>query len=252
MTSDCRQPAGTPAGRITGVNEISPEHSSIEPGILYFGTPVVLISTSNEDGTPNLAPMSSAFWLGWRAMLGLGARSKTTQNMLRTGQCVLNLPSDALADAVDRLALTTGSDPVPESKRERGYRHVHDKFGRAGLTPAPAETVDAPRVAECPVVMEAVVESVHPIAEEDDAQRGSIVAIEVRVQRIAVHDDIRMANTADRIDPDAWRPLIMSFQQLYGLGPQVRPSTLASIPERLYRGPDIERARALVPNHQGH
>ncbi len=32
----------------------------IEPAILYFGTPVVLIGSSNEDGTPNLAPISSA------------------------------------------------------------------------------------------------------------------------------------------------------------------------------------------------
>ena len=27
-------------------------HSHIEPAILYWGTPVVLISTSNDDGTP--------------------------------------------------------------------------------------------------------------------------------------------------------------------------------------------------------
>ena len=37
-------------------------HQTIEPAILYFGTPVVLISTLNEDGSPNLAPMSSAWW----------------------------------------------------------------------------------------------------------------------------------------------------------------------------------------------
>ena len=36
------------------------ETVSVEPAILYFGTPVVLISTVNEDGTSNLAPMSSA------------------------------------------------------------------------------------------------------------------------------------------------------------------------------------------------
>src|ERR1700684_2046820 len=84
-------------------------HISIEPGILYLGTPVVLISTVNEDGSFNLAPMSSAFWLGWRCVLGLAAASKTPQNMIRTGECVLNLPSAALAGMVDRLALTTGS-----------------------------------------------------------------------------------------------------------------------------------------------
>jgi len=179
---------------VTDVTTTIPTHTRIEPGILYFGTPVVLISTLNEDGSPNLAPMSSAFWLGWRAMLGLNSRSKTTQNMLRTGECVLNLPSDSLAPAVDRLALTTGSDPVPQRKLDRGYEFVPDKFGRAGLTPAAAETVQPPRVAECPVTMEAVVEAVHPVADDDEAQRGSITAIEVRIQRVHVHDDIRMRN----------------------------------------------------------
>jgi flavin reductase (DIM6/NTAB) family NADH-FMN oxidoreductase RutF len=216
------------------------EHVRIEPNILYLGTPVVLISTLNEDGTPNLAPMSSAFWLGWRGLLGLGARAKTAQNLLRTRECVLNLPSDALAPAVDRLALTTGSDPVPERKWERGYRHVADKFGRAGLTPVPSETVAPPRAAECPVAMETVVEAVHPIGED-----GGTLAFEVRVQRVWAHEGIRLAGTDDHIDPDAWRPLIMSFQKLYGLGPQVHPSTLATIPERMYRPDDLERARSL-------
>ncbi len=219
-------------------------HTRIEPGILYFGTPVVLISTLNESGSPNLAPMSSAFWLGWRGMLGLGARSKTAQNLMRTRECVLNLPSDALAAAVDRLALTTGSDPVPARKHERGYRYEADKFGRAGLTPVDSETVGPPRVAECPVTMEAVVEAVHPLAEDDDAQRGGVLVFEVRVRRVHVHDSVRMPGTEDRIDPDRWRPLIMSFQKLYGLGPQVHPSRLAQIPEGFYRGPDIERSRA--------
>lgn len=217
------------------------EHTRIEPNILYFGTPVVLISSMNEDGTPNLAPMSSAFWLGWRGMLGLGARAKTAQNLVRTRECVLNLPSDALAAAVDRLALTTGSDPVPERKRERGYRYVADKFRRAGLTATPSETVAPPRVAECPVSMEAVVEAVHPVGDD-----GGTLAFEVRVQRVWVHEEIRMAGTGDRVDPDAWRPLIMSFQKLYGLGPQVHASTLARIPERMYRPTeDLERARAV-------
>ena len=58
-------------------------HITAEPNILYFGTPVVLIASSNVDGSPNLAPMSSAFWLGWRCMLGLGAASQTAQNLLR-------------------------------------------------------------------------------------------------------------------------------------------------------------------------
>jgi len=221
----------------------APAHTTIEPGILYFGTPVVLVATENEGGSANLAPISSAFWLGWRAILGIGASSQTSRNLLRTGEGVLNLPSDTLAPAVDRLALTTGSDPVPPRKSERGYVHVADKFELSGLTPVPSETVAPPRVAECPVAMEVVVEAVHPIAEADERLRGGTVAIEVRVQRVFVHEAVRLSGTDDHIDPDAWRPLIMSFQKLYGLGPQVHPSTLAQIPERLYRSPDIDLAR---------
>jgi flavin reductase (DIM6/NTAB) family NADH-FMN oxidoreductase RutF len=139
--------------------------------------------------------------------------------------------------------LTTGSDPVPAHKRDRGYRFEPDKFARAGLTPVASDTVPSPRVAERPVNLEAVVAAVHPLASDDQAQRAAILAIEVRVQRVHVHEQIRMVGTNDRIDPDAWRPLIMSFQKLYGLGGQVHPSTLARIPERLYRSPDIELAR---------
>jgi flavin reductase (DIM6/NTAB) family NADH-FMN oxidoreductase RutF len=47
-------------------------HVLIERAILYFGTPVVLIATQNEDGTANLAPMSSARRLGWRCMRARG------------------------------------------------------------------------------------------------------------------------------------------------------------------------------------
>jgi hypothetical protein len=37
----------------------------------------------------------------------------------------------------------------------------------------------------------------------------------------------------------------MSFQEFYGLAPdKLRPSTLAEIPERAYRSPDVARARA--------
>ena len=92
-------------------------HVTIEPSILYLGTPVVLISTQNGDGTANLAPMSSAWWLGWRCMLGLQTASQTPQNMIRTGQCVLNLPTVGQADAVNRLARLTGTKEIPELNR---------------------------------------------------------------------------------------------------------------------------------------
>ena len=210
-------------------------HTVIDPAILYFGTPVALVSSLNPDGSPNLAPMSSAWWLGRSCMLGFGARSQTPANIQRTGECVLNLPSVNEAAAVNRLARTTGSNPVPPHKVAMGYRHEADRFGLAGLTPVASHDVGTPRVAECPVNLEAMLEAVHPLAVRDPLRRGALVALEVRITRVHVSEAIRLAGYSDRIDPDRWRPLIMSFQQFYGLGERVQTSTLAEIPEDSYR-----------------
>ncbi|HEX3437509.1 MAG TPA: flavin reductase family protein [Pseudacidobacterium sp.] len=208
---------------------------TIDPAILYFGTPVVLLSSLNEDGSANLAPMSSAWWLGRRCMLGLGAGSKTPQNIIRTGECVLNLPSQDLVGMVDRLALTTGSSTVPPHKREKGYRYEPDKFGISGFTQIKSATVAPPRALECPLQLEAKLENVHLLEEDDEQRRGSLVGLEVRITCVHIDDSIQMKGIAYRIDPDKWRPLIMSFQRFYGLGPQLHPSALATIPEEMYR-----------------
>jgi flavin reductase (DIM6/NTAB) family NADH-FMN oxidoreductase RutF len=218
-------------------------HQTAEPSILYFGTPVVLISTLNEDGSHNLAPISSIFWLGWRCVIGISAFSKTTENLLRTGEGVLNMPSVDQAAHVNALALTTGSNPVPEGKQKKGYRYEQNKFRLAGLTPVAADTVGAPRVMECPVQMEVVVEDVHSLAERNEDQRGRLLTLELRVKRIHLEESILMEGHPNRVDPDKWRPLIMSFQQFYGLGGKVHSSRLGTIPESEYRTPDIQRAR---------
>jgi flavin reductase (DIM6/NTAB) family NADH-FMN oxidoreductase RutF len=214
---------------------IENHHTTIDPAILYFGTPVVLISSTNPDGSANLAPMSSAWWLGRSAMLGFGARSQTPANILRTGECVLNLPSVAQVAAVNRLARTTGSDPVPPHKQAMGYHHERDKFGVAGLSMVDSELVSPPRVAECPVHLEAVLEGTHALAQSDELRRGNLIALEVRVLRIHVDPALRVDGYEDRVDPRKWRPLIMSFCEFFGLGDVVHPSTLAQIPESAYR-----------------
>lgn len=209
-------------------------HVVVEPHILYFGTPVVLISTVNGDGTHNLAPISSAFWLGWRGVLGIASESQTTRNLLRTGECVLNLPSVNEVAAVDRIARTTGLSPVSEFRQARGYVYEPDKFGRAGMTKVASDTVGAARARQCPIQLEAVVVAVHGIGEDSDELRGFINLFEVRIQRVHVHPDLLMAGHTNRIDPDKWSPLIMNFQKFYGLSGQVYPSRLADIPEKAY------------------
>ena len=69
--------------------------------------------------------------------------------------------------------------------------------------------------------------------------------MELRVQRVHLEESILMFGSRNRVDPDKWRPLIMSFQKFYGLGEQVNESRRASIPEILYHNPDIDRAGSL-------
>jgi flavin reductase (DIM6/NTAB) family NADH-FMN oxidoreductase RutF len=235
------------------VHNLSGPAISIEPAILYLGTPVVLNSTVNEDGSYNLAPMSSAFWLGWRCMLGFEAVSKTPQNIIRTGECVINLPSVKEVDAVNRLAMKTGSNPVPSGKSLRGYRYEAHKFATAGLTPISSEVVAPPRVLECPVQLEAKLVRVNSVMVDQydysaherssECTLEGIVCLELRIVRVHVDPSILMVGETNRIDPDLWRPLIMSFCRFYGLGEELVESRLAKIPEGQYRSPDVDRAQ---------
>jgi flavin reductase (DIM6/NTAB) family NADH-FMN oxidoreductase RutF len=194
----------------------------IVPGlrVLYFGTPVVLISSRNEDGTANLAPMSSAWWLNQSCMLGLGNSGQTTANLLRERECVLNLPSSSMVDAVDRIALTTGKREVPLPKAVKGYRHDPDKFATAGLTRQSSDLVAPPRVAECPIQLECRVVAAVPFA------AASCTAFEVEVLRAHLEEKLIIPGT-HHVDPLGWDPLIMKFCEFFGGGRNIHPSRLA-------------------------
>ena len=108
-------------------------------------------------------------------------------------------------------------------------------WSNPSLTPEPSHGVAPPRLRECPVQLEAVLESSHPLAESDPVRRGALIALEVRIVNVHVEEELLLAGYENRIDPDAWRPLIMSFSQFYGLGGRVHTSRLAEIPESAYR-----------------
>lgn len=161
---------------------------------------MVLVSTENEDGTFNLAPISSAWALGRTVVLGLGREGQTAHNLGSRPGLVLSLPGPGLWPAVERLAPLTGRDPVPPGK-PAGCRYEPDKFGAAGLTAVPSRSVRPPRVAECPFQMEARAERVRPDVS------GAFVLVETVVS--AVHADPRIVVPGtDRIDPAALSPLV--------------------------------------------
>ena len=210
-------PSSAPAGT-------SADHVTITPSILYFGTPVVLLSTQNEDGSFNLAPMSSAWALGQVIVLGVGAEGQTASNLRSRRDLVLSLPSPDQWPAVEQLAPLTGRTPVPVSKRG-DFRFEPDKFAAAGLRPEPSELVGPPRVAECPLQLEARAARV-----QLDVS-GRFLIVEAHV--LKVHADPRMVvPRSQHIDPAKWSPLIYNFRHYYGLGPELGHSFRSQTPRQ--------------------
>jgi flavin reductase (DIM6/NTAB) family NADH-FMN oxidoreductase RutF len=101
----------------------------LEPG------PIVLISSAHK-GERNIMT------LGWHMMLDyervgcfIWDQNHSFDLIRRSRQCVINVPTYDLIDAVIGIGNTHGPEP--------------DKFEKFGLTPVPASKVKAPLIAEC-------------------------------------------------------------------------------------------------------
>ncbi|MGH7750377.1 MAG: flavin reductase family protein [Candidatus Dormibacteria bacterium] len=143
--------------------------------------PIAWVSTLGADGSRNIAPFSffmgvcaRPFTLAFAPMWRLPevARKDTLRNLEETGECVVNVVSEELAE---RMNLTSGE-----------YRYDVDEFELAGLTALPSTTVAPPRIGESPVNFEARVSQIVTLAQE--AGGGSIVILRVG----AIHVDERV------------------------------------------------------------
>lgn len=109
--------------------------------------PIALISTRGENGVPNIAPYNSYAGLATHPpMLGVsfsqrkgGGEKNTLANIKHTGVFVVNLVPRFLADIMN----TSAEGP-----------EIEDDFARLGLTAAPAETIDCPRIVGSPASLE--------------------------------------------------------------------------------------------------
>jgi len=110
--------------------------------------PIALITTLAPDGTPNAAPYSFFGLLGIDPpIVGIGvlpmpdgSMKDTGRYILDTGEFVINLVSEALAQAMNETCI----DAPPGV----------DEIKLAGLPTVPAQKVLPPRIASSPVAME--------------------------------------------------------------------------------------------------
>ena len=187
---------------------------TIEPKILYFGTPVAVVSSLNEDGSTNLAPISSFWALGWTLVLGLLDETKTADNLSRHAECVVNLPEPELWPQVEKLAPLTAKNPVPELKAKQ-FHFEKDKFAASGFTPMASEVVKPARAKECAVQMEARVNQLHRMRGAKLEELGGGIAAEVEILRVHVAEEYVLGERY--IDPEKWSPLIYNFRHYFRL-----------------------------------
>lgn len=198
-----------------------PQMKIIQPKILYFGTPVVLLTTLNEDETSNITPMSSAWALGNRIILGLGDGGKGLENLKRHRECVVNVPNEALWKEVEALAPLTGSHPIPAHK-QGVFRTEKDKFRAAGLTPVGSTKVEPHRIGECPIQIEASVQDICMIG-----TGGQFAVVEVEALVVHAHEGIVIGE--DHVNPAKWSPLIYNFRHYFGLGEELGKTFRADV-----------------------
>ncbi len=191
-----------------------PKTEIINPKILYYGTPVILLNSLNEDGTVNISPLSSSWALGNCIILGVGLGGKAIENLARHPECVINVPSPSLWENVEKLASYTGKNPVPEYKKNNGFTFEKEKYDVSSLTPALSKTVKPTRIIECPIQIEA---RVHHIRIPDYSSDFAIV--ETQAIHVHAHKEIIMGE--NHIDPNKWSPLIYNFRHYFGLGNQL-------------------------------
>ncbi|AZG16681.1 MULTISPECIES: flavin reductase family protein [Cupriavidus] len=115
---------------------------------LIVPRPIALVTTLGPDGTANAAPFSMFNMLGEEPpivmisvnRLGDGALKDTAANIVRTGEFVVHLSDEAMAEKMHRCG-------------ERLPPHMSE-LAHVGLTAAPCTEVAPPRIAEAPVAFE--------------------------------------------------------------------------------------------------
>ncbi len=169
---------------------------------LIFPTPVWCVGTYDQNGSPNVM---TAAWGGICCSsppcvsIALRKATYTYGNILHRQAFTLSVPSEKYAREADYFGIASGKNT--------------DKFKKAGLMPEKSEKVDAPYVAEFPMVLECRMIHHHEI--------GLHTIFIGQILDVKVEDD--MLNGDGQPDVEKIRPLIFSpdVRQYHGVGDYV-------------------------------
>jgi flavin reductase (DIM6/NTAB) family NADH-FMN oxidoreductase RutF len=179
---------------------------------LMIGTivprPIAFVTSMNEAGVVNLAPFSYfngisnrppliSISIGRRKLDGEVVKKDTLRNIEQTGEFVVNIPSEALAEQVNQ----SSAEYPPETS----------ELQEVGLTAIPSDLVAPPRLAECHVAMECKLDQVVMVGKSRPV--NALVIGEVVRWHVAdsVWDQARK-----QVDIDLLRPLSRIGGSSYG------------------------------------
>jgi len=135
---------------------------------------LVLVTTTNEDGTSNVAPKN---WISYMAfgpsLIALGCNRKhwTAKNILRSREFVINVPGANLVNTIWEAGYLDHPRPVESS----------------GLTPIPSVKVKPPRIEECRAHLECVLDK-HFDYGDEVIILGRIVAASIDEEALKARD----------------------------------------------------------------
>lgn len=146
--------------------------------------PIAFVSTISPEGVLNVAPYSFFNVVSYNpAMVIISSsrhagdkRKDTLANIENTGEFVVNIVVDDIAEAMN---MTAAEYPAEDSE-----------FDIAGLSPAPSDLVKPPRVAESPVNLECKLNQIIKLGEgshEHGLVIGEVVLVHVRDDIIDGH-----------------------------------------------------------------
>jgi flavin reductase (DIM6/NTAB) family NADH-FMN oxidoreductase RutF/uncharacterized protein YciI len=162
-------------------------HPSVLPG------PIVLVSTVDAQGKPNIAPKSFVSMMAFGGpVLAFGCHRShaTARNAEAAGEFVVNFPPEALAE---RIWAMPGS-------------HGAERIARSGLSLLPARTVAPPLIAECKAHLECKLASI--------TRLGAEVVIFGEIAAAAIDQDCLGSPLADQYF--RLRPVFFLEEGVYG------------------------------------
>ncbi len=179
--------------------------------------PIAWVSTVSPNGVANLAPFSCFTFVsadppmvGFNSGLRNQQRKDTARNILATRQFVVNIASFDLLDAVHASAADYAED-------ESEIEHL-------GLATHPADVVAPPRLADCPISLECVLDSHVPFGRSG----SEFIVGEIKL----FHVDDRLI-VDGKVDTEILQPLMRLAGPTYaGLGKVVRLQKATEIVDR--------------------